>query len=644
MALETTAAEDLDSVAQWTQYLQQRAPETQLQSARSPPPFKLASATAMPSPDVPRNTSPTTAETIADFYDQSSFLPPPRADEETLRRQVIQEYHLFHADQLVNFHRASSLVNSFFHFAPVCTVSLFHNDAQVVVSKAGAFPRPAAGLPATPSPEINAAKADPDTDGEEYVPPDGHWRFSGNTPDSTGVRGYVDVPLTLELDPSNALDTTRVTVGAVALMSHRPFLALSDTQMQVLDDLALLIAVQLRSTWERWQRSKETRMRNAVSVFLERALVEPSQQALMDAASVEPTVQGAPEAASAKREDRNSTRALFSTAARELQTLLEADFAVIIDLSAFHATQLNIRRQRSHSWAVDGSDSPARLSRGILGSAASAAYVGQEDRFSTPEAMGAIAAFLDDYVENDRSVFSGCDILSGLEPFLQPSSPAGASSAPSSPAASLGGTECRPTPIPHLVLPFYSSQRPNLLVVVASATPFVSFKPADVTFASNVGVILVARLAQNAIVEADKAKTGGAWLLSSRSGTVLTPFLQRLFPRLDELPLLPRLLSCSPEILVDTHELRTPLHGLLGQLHLVRDTITSGELAILPSLLDAAEFCGAALRDIVDDILEFGKSAQAARDGHSIGRPRHVLVDLAQLTVETARSAAAGRS
>ncbi|KAF8143691.1 histidine kinase-like ATPase [Mycena galopus ATCC 62051] len=86
---------------------------------------------------------------------------------------------------------------------------------------------------------------------------------------------------------------------------------------------------------------------------------------------------------------------------------------------------------------------------------------------------------------------------------------------------------------------------------------------------------------------------------------------------------------------VGTHELRTPLHGLLGQLDLVRDTLSSGELSVLPGLLDSADFCGAALRDIVDDILDFGKTAQGA---NSAGRPRHVLVDLVQVTVETTRS------
>lgn len=47
-----------------------------------------------------------------------------------------------------------------------------------------------------------------------------------------------------------------------------------------------------------------------------------------------------------------------------------------------------------------------------------------------------------------------------------------------------------------------------MLIVVASAAPLFSFKPADVTFVSNVGAVLIAHLAQTLIVEADAAKTG----------------------------------------------------------------------------------------------------------------------------------------
>jgi hypothetical protein len=128
----------------------------------------------------------------------------------------------------------------------------------------------------------------------------------------------------------------------VALMSNRPFLKLSDTQLKVLDDLSTLLSVQLRSTWESWQRVKETRLRNAVSLFLEKALVEPSQQALMDAAAAEPPVQGSESAASRSAIDMATlTSGLFAKAAKELQELLEADFAIIIDLTSFHATEVH---------------------------------------------------------------------------------------------------------------------------------------------------------------------------------------------------------------------------------------------------------------------------------------------------------------
>ncbi|KAJ7926822.1 hypothetical protein B0H13DRAFT_2313074 [Mycena leptocephala] len=627
MALETTPDEDLDALAQWTQFVQEQAPPAPLRSACGPATFKSeTSESPRPSfapPHVPGDTSPATAETITEFYSQAGFLPPPRADEETIRRQTIQEYDLFRQDQQENFHRSSSLVNSFFHFAPVCTISLFHNDVQVVVSKAGAFPIPlGVGLSAS----AGTKEVETDTDDYQLHQLDGHWRFTGNAVDSNGVKGYVGVPITLEVDPSNLLASERVTVGVVALTSNRPFLKLSDTQLKVLDDLSTLLSVQLRSTWEIWQRGKETRLRNAVSLFLNKALVEPSQQALMDAAAPQPAVQGS-ESATARRDVDigTSTSALFASAAKELQQLLEADLAIIVDLTSFHATPLSPRRQRSHSWVVDGQDSQAkaRLSKGILGSSSSAVYTGQEGKFNTPEAMAAIASFLDMYVANGRSVFSGSGSFSGLEALLKLSSPPTSSSAPGTLVGELPG------PIPHLVLPFYSSHRPNMLIVVASATPFFSFKPADVTFTSNVGVILVAHLAQNAIVEADAAKTGAHPLTRSPLAAHLTNHDRSYYRGVSE---------AHAKFVVGTHELRTPLHGLLGQLDLVRDTISSGELAILPSLLDVAEFCGAVLRDIVDDILEFGKMEQASRDGHSGDRLRHVLADLAQSTVESSRS------
>ncbi|KAJ6454772.1 hypothetical protein C8R47DRAFT_1228551 [Mycena vitilis] len=104
----------------------------------------------------------------------------------------------------------------------------------------------------------------------------GHWRITGNAVNSTGENTSVFPSPSKSSPPAHSTQCD----GA-----HRPFLALSETQTQVLDDHVLLLGVQLRSTWERQQqRSQETRLQIAVSVFLETTLAEPSQQALMDAA------------------------------------------------------------------------------------------------------------------------------------------------------------------------------------------------------------------------------------------------------------------------------------------------------------------------------------------------------------------------
>ncbi|KAJ7126107.1 hypothetical protein C8R44DRAFT_120168 [Mycena epipterygia] len=600
---------DLD-LEQWTLFLQdyakglERPPPPLLRSASSAPANDKSSS--LPSFEVPLyppgEISPAIARTIAEFYAEHGFLPPPRADEETIRLQTIQEYNLFREDQAENFHRCSSLVNTFFQFAPICTISLFHNDVQVVVSKAGEFPVQLGEGLVTETSICGHAVLKKNGEITELNQLDGDWRFQRNpwcAVDTNGVKGYVGVPITLEVDPSNPHDSERVTVGVLALMSNRPFLKLTDTQTKVLDDLSTMLSVQLRSTWEGWRRGKETRLRNAVSQFLEKALVEPSQQAMVDAeaAMAEPPVQGSGSGRNTPRgvEAMSLTPSLLANAAEQLQDLLEADFAILIDLSSFHATKMDGRRQRSHSWVADG-QARAQSTKRILGSSSTAIYKDYENNFDTPQAMAAIASFLDMYFVTGRSVYSGSGGSSGLESLLA------LSSTESSPPAERGSKAFQTSAtVSHIALPFYSANRPNMLIVVASAAPLFSFKPADVTFVSNVGAVVIAHLTQTLIVEADAAKTA---------------FVSQI-----------------------SHELRTPLHGLLGQLHLLRDCFSSGELAMVPSLLDSAEYCGTALQGIVDDVLDFGKMAQASRDGgDTTPRSRNVLVDLAQITLESSKS------
>ncbi|KAJ6595605.1 hypothetical protein DFH09DRAFT_1135094 [Mycena vulgaris] len=406
---DITSDEDPDLLSQWTLFLEQyakgqpQAPTPLLRASQVPG----SSAASQPLLQVPLyppgEISSATARTISQFYDQYGFLPPPRADEETVRLQTIQEYNLFRDDQIENFHRCSSLVNTFFHFAPVCTISLFHNDVHSVVSKAGEFP-------ATPSTEmdeedpyeakimrdhLNLNKSGGITELNELP---GDWRFAGNpwSVDSTGVKGYVGVPITLEIDPSNPHDSERSAPQAstspsafVAVMSNRPLPKLTDSQRKVLDDLSAMLSIQLRSTWEGWRRGKED---------------APAQQAIMHAAAAAHLRRAcrAPESPAHPPRSAETLTAgpLRHQRRRRSKSCSRRTLAIIIDLTGFHATKMNDRRGRSHSWMFVGKEDEARarLAHRILGSSNSALYNDHEKEFNTPEAMADIATFLDMHV------------------------------------------------------------------------------------------------------------------------------------------------------------------------------------------------------------------------------------------------------
>ncbi|KAF7344559.1 hypothetical protein MSAN_01937800 [Mycena sanguinolenta] len=619
---------DLEPLAQWTHFLRDYAKG--IEWASPPPSISGGSATdrALPTFDVPLyppgEISPETARIIAEFYDQYNFLPPPRADEETLRLQTIQEYNLFRQDQTENFHRCSSLVSTLFPFAPICTISLFHNAVQVVVSKAGEFPVSLGEELVTETSICGHVVLKKNSATTELVEIGNDWRFAGNPwcGPKNGVQGYVGVPITLEVDPSDPQNSERVTVGVIALMSSRPFEKLTATQRKVLDDLSSMLSVQLRSTWEGWRRGKEMRLLNAVTDFIQTALVDPSQQAIREigaAKRAEPPVQGSDSGRSTPSlrggDVELLTSGIFANAAQQLQELLEADFAVIVNLTSFHATKINgCRKQPSHNWLEHPGPQPKRR---ILGSSSSPAYTGVEHAFDSPQAMAAVACFLDMYFVTGCSVF-GSGSRSGLEGILSFLAPSSFSVQPAERGVQAFDSSGA---ISHIALPFYSANRPNMLIVVATATPFFMFKPVDVSLVSNLGLMLVAHLAQRLIVEADAAKTA----FVSKIRCVLS-LLFRCFPGL--------IWSVS----VFTHELRTPLHGLLGQVDLVRDSFATGDLSMVPALLDSAEYCGTALRGIVDDVLQFGEMQFSSHDGPSPSGPRPTSVDVAQITLTSARA------
>ncbi|KAF8580357.1 hypothetical protein K439DRAFT_1662824 [Ramaria rubella] len=594
---------DDDAVTAWVQFLQGYSRGHVMHHNSPKPPSQLPKALVtsrpgpkpMPSFSVPLypdgKIRPEVAIAVARFYAEFNFLPPPRAEAEPLRTRIIKGYNLDRPDQLANFDRCTALVHTFFD--RVCTFSLFKDNVQVVVSVAGDFP------------------VDP---GYEMVPETGicshvvlrrdckvvelgeiqrDWRFEGN-PLCSGdglVKGYVGVPIMLEVDPSAVPeDSTPLAVGVLAVMDSQPIPPLTPVQIKVLEDLTGMLSVQIRSTWEGWRRGTDARLRTSVTDFLNKALVHSNRSYPLPILT-HPTVP-----VPSTSPPSPTLPAILDEAAHELRNMLDADLALIIDLTPFHALD-EPHNGLSFNWLNNSQEPRVKPRRGkrVLGCSLNKQYDEWINKFRSPEAMRHLAAFLTLHARTHQTVFDSKatpeqddPALSGLEPLL-------------------------PAQMAHLAIPFYSANRPDLLLLVASANPFVSFSPTQITYASNLGVILVAHYVQTRIVEADAAKT--TFVSQIRYLVIYRKF-------------------------VITHELRTPLHGLLGQLELLKDAISANDLTQVPSLLESANHCAVVLQDFLNDVLDFGTMAQS--NPMSIGdadtRPRgHMTTDMAALVVETAQ-------
>lgn len=129
----------------------------------------------------------------------------------------------------------------------------------------------------------------------------------------------------------------------------------------------------------------------------------------------------------------------------------------------------------------------------------------------------------------------------------------------------------------HLCIPFFSGSQPLFVIIAATSRPFYSFRASEINFVRSMGVVLRARLLQARVLEADAAKTA---FLSSIS-----------------------------------HELRTPMHGVLSGLQLMRDAVQGGDMVEMEKLLSMTESSGQALESILNDVLDFGSWQQGGKVG-----------------------------
>lgn len=547
----------MDSVDDWIEFLINYSRGNDCQ----PPAYRYdggPTSPPLPSFDIPLyppgGISANTARIISTFYAQYNFLPPPRAEEELKRRAVIAEYNLFRSDQTVNFDRCSALVSSIFNFAPICTISLFQHDTQVVVSKVGEnFPVEAGEALVTESSICGHVVLKKTI--LELAQINDDWRFLGNpwcsrtggraylvipSAEAYGrkVQGYIGVPIILDADPSSPNASEPVTVGVLALMSSEPFPALSASQRDILHNITAMLSAQLRSTWEGWRGGRETRMRDTVSVFLERALVEPYQHAVVKAqSSADPVVQGSSPRSPFENKHRRmlSTTSLFASGADQIRELLEADFVALVDLavdflrfiSKLPAQHLGSglpfmgpygRQVAPPVWNLQFAK-VRRPTRQLHVAAINGEHRELPRSFRHRKSLHLSAFTAIDFLETGRSIFPAPWGCSGLEALLV----SGAAGVKRKRGASN-------TSVSHIAIPFYSDDRPRLLIIVSSAAPLLTFNQSDVTFVRNVGLVLMASMAQNAVVEASAHKTG-ALVFAALSSELILPRLQHFCRR-----------------------------------------------------------------------------------------------------------------
>lgn len=133
---------------------------------------------------------------------------------------------------------------------------------------------------------------------------------------------------------------------------------------------------------------------------------------------------------------------------------------------------------------------------------------------------------------------------------------------------------------------------PSLILILTSTEAHRRFEAGDLQFTENVGHIVLAALLRAKAFEADRSK-----LL----------FLSTV-----------------------SHELRTPLHGVISQVELIREF--SSELPKISPWLECAEVCLEALRDVLNDTLDFSKLANKSQKEIKDARGRNLQrVDLEKL-------------
>ncbi|KAH8922496.1 hypothetical protein BT69DRAFT_1334648 [Atractiella rhizophila] len=152
-----------------------------------------------------------------------------------------------------------------------------------------------------------------------------------------------------------------------------------------------------------------------------------------------------------------------------------------------------------------------------------------------------------------------------------------------------------------ICFPFFDHLKNATLAIIVTSSAHLRFEIDDAAFVQSVGAVCLASLMKKKVVEADQAKLA---------------FVSQV-----------------------SHELRSPLYSIVGQLELIRMACPPELLTKIDPLLSAAFVCGETLGQLLEDVLDYGKLSNATDDDSKAKAPLRTLttVDLAALAEEVAR-------
>ncbi|KAF7337763.1 hypothetical protein MSAN_02250100 [Mycena sanguinolenta] len=516
------------------------------------------------------------ATSVQDFFEQYGFLPAIKTLSGTLESDRAFVIHRFGLEDpsLWPVVDRCARMANILFKAPI-RITLINADSQSVLASVGCGLKRRETLVYNESLCSHVALR---RNGSLLDIPDtlADWRFR-NMPGAP--RSYAGQPLLLPVEDGGRL----IPIGSICVLGDNARPPLSPEERTSFVDLADLLSMDIQRVFQETRQRKESLRRD----FLSDLVGNISSFNSTISRPVDPS------AGSELRKPPDPESILSSTA--DVRRMLDSDFACLVDLSSLHLSwktespRQNITRALSRSkygWighgqrgsSTDAKTDPPKPGLSIIDYSCSdeCGEYSPETVFNAPRAVHPLMNFLRTYTASSPTgyAYSGSDGI--LQYLLPPDSEA------------------------HIAIPLFSNGQPAVLLLVATKKPLRRYESADVSFASTFATLCLGSLAKVKLMKADAAKTAFVSMIS--------------------------------------HELRTPLHGLLSQLELIREFAPKEFIAETEWFLQAAEVCGLTLRDVVNDVLDFGKQEHGSGDLQAY----YTEADLSVLAIE-AMSVAYGR-